>query len=284
LKQPLVAKLELETGVSCSDVYDRSPVITQEKSSKSEVVKVQARFLEESGRDTGIETVTTHEYRWGYIRIRREILLLNDPLRIKRLSILSTVLDPSLSDYAYRQGMAEQENANPFGFGVCQWRKIRAGTHFDPPLRTRFIPRHLVFANHGIEGIEWFVSSELFEWDYQLTGVPGHGQCYVGSSVDPHGISISVDPLHLVRGSAEVRGTYVFEYYIGMPILEGHANEPWLHRSFNRNKGEWISENTIRRWSESGIRTLHCHNDGDVHDDGVFWRDGSYPPYPAEKV
>ena len=31
---------------------------------------------------------------------------------------------------------------------------------------------------------------------------------------------------------------------------------------------------------DSGIQTVHCHNDGDYFGDGLFWRDGSYPPYP----
>ncbi len=30
----------------------------------------------------------------------------------------------------------------------------------------------------------------------------------------------------------------------------------------------------------AGYQTVHCHNDGDYYDDGLFWRDGSYPPYP----
>ena len=284
LRSPVVTTLRLDSGLSCSDVYDTTPLITHERSGKYAKVKIVARLLEEAGTDTGMQTTTSYEYRWGYIKIRKEIHLPDDPVQISKLSVLSVTLDPSLSDYAYRQGIAEQEGANPFGFGVCQWRKMRAGTHFDPPLQTRFVPRYLVFANHGIEGIEWFVGSELSQWDYQVTGSPGHGQCYVGSSIEPHGISVSVDPVNLVDGSAEVSGTLVFDYYIGMPILVGHANKPWLHRAFNRNKGQWVSEAMIRTWSEAGIKTLHCHNDGDVHDDGIFWRDGSYPPYPPEDM
>jgi hypothetical protein len=284
LKSPVVTALHLDSGVSCSDLYDTAPLITHERSGKFVKVRITARLLEKSGTDTGLRTITTYDYRWGYIKIEKEIHLPDDPVRITRLSVLSATLDPSLSDYGYRQGIVEQAGANPFGFGVCQWRKMRAGTHFDPPLQTRFVPRYLVFANHGIEGIEWFVGSKLSQWDYQLTGSPGNGQCYVGASVEPHGISVSVDPINLVRGSAELHGTYLFDYYIGMPILEGHANRPWLHRAFNRNKGQWISEGMIREWSEAGIKTLHCHNDGDVHDDGIFWRDGTYPPYPPEDM
>ncbi len=48
----------------------------------------------------------------------------------------------------------------------------------------------------------------------------------------------------------------------------------------NRNRGNWVSPEEIKAWADSGVETVHCHNDGDYYDDGLFWRDGSYPPYP----
>ena len=41
--------------------------------------------------------------------------------------------------------------------------------------QTRYIPRYLALVNPGIEGIEWFVSDDLEQWDYQMTGQPGTG-------------------------------------------------------------------------------------------------------------
>ena len=67
---------------------------------------------------------------------------------------------------------------------------------------------------------------------------------------------------------------------MGFPILDGTRHKPWLHTSFNRNHGDWVSADEIRHWAERGIQTVHCHNDGDYYNDGLFWRDGSYPPYP----
>jgi hypothetical protein len=198
--------------------------------------------------------------------------------------VLSTVFDPSLADYGYREGITKKEGAEPFSFGICHWSKVRAGTQFDRPLKTGYVPRYLVLANHGIEGIEWFVSSDLWQWDFQLTGQPGNGLCGVCPSLDPPGVAVSVYPLNLPQGSIAVKGTYTFDYYIGMPVLEGHANKPWLHSTFNRNKGNWLTEEEIKELAESGIKTVHCHNDGDYYNDGLFWRDGSYPPYPPEDM
>ena len=75
-------------------------------------------------------------------------------------------------------------------------------------------------------------------------------------------------------------GSCVFDFYLAFPILDGRAHQPWLHTSFNRNRGDWVSADEIRRWAEKGIQTVHCHNDGDYYGDGLFWRDGAYPPYP----
>jgi len=177
LKQPVGATIQLEAADLYSDIHDPSPSASHQYSGQSEMVKVEARLLTPDGKDSAARVTTLYEYRWGYIKIRKEFHFPDRVIRVKRLSVFSSTLDPSLSDYGYRQGIAAQEGANPFGFGICQWSKIRSGTHFDSPLRTRFVPRYLALVNHGIEGIEWFVGSDLSQWDYQATGSPGNGQC-----------------------------------------------------------------------------------------------------------
>ena len=160
------------------------------------------------------------------------------------------------------------------------------------PVRISILPssgvsfRYVVFLNPGIEGIEWFVSSDLAQWDYQLSQEHGIGYFGISASMSPHGVALTIDPLNLARGSVKMAAgsSVTFDFYIGMPILEGHADRPWLHGAFNRNRGNWVSEEQISNWAKSGIRTVHCHNDGDAYDDGLFWRDGTYPPYPPEDV
>ena len=105
------------------------------------------------------------------------------------------------------------------------------------------------------------------------------GQCR-DAPVAADGIVLSVSPYQAAQSPVRVPATLTFDYYIGLPLLEGHALKPWLHTSFNRNRGNWVSADQIRRWAETGIQTVHCHNDGDYYSDGLFWRDGSYPPYP----
>lgn len=284
LVEPIKTSVQNDSGIIFNDADSPSTNVSCTKTGKTEIVTIQCSLVNKSGQDSGIKVKTTYEYHWGYIKIRKEFYFPADSIRIKNLNVLSAVFVPSLSDYGYREGITEQEGAEPFSFGICHWGKVRSGTHLDKPLKTSYVPRYLVLADHGIEGIEWFVSSDLSQWDSQLSGQRDNGLCKIDSNPDPAGIAVSICPLNLPEGSIAIKGVYTFDYYIGMPILEGHANKSWLHSTFNRNKGNWVSEDTIKQWAESGIITVHCHNDGDYYDDGLFWRDGSYPPYPPEDM
>jgi len=283
LVKPMDAHVVTSDSERFNAQNDASPEVVLEKSGKARVVLVTSRLLSAKGKDSGIRLRTRYEYRWGYVKVRREFVFGARPIGVRRVNVFSAMFDPSLDQYGYRQGIAEQEGVSPVSFGVMQWRKMRAGAFFDPPLQTRFVPRYLMLVNPGIEGIEWFVSDDLAQWDYQAAGKPGAGSCSVSSSVAPLGVGVSISALD-IAGQVPARGTWTFDSYFGVPILEGHANPAWLHTSFGANGGKWVSEEQVKNWAGSGIRTVHCHNDGDALGDGLFWRDGSYPPYPPEEM
>lgn len=277
-----------------SDLNDPSPKVSHSREGKSEVVSVEAALLQPNGRESGLRVKTTYRYRWGYVKIHREFVA-SGPVKVASLSVLGATLDPSLTDYGYRPAVSEEMGNSPHAWQngqIREWGKMRPGTHFDLPFRTRYVPRYLVFANQGIEGIEWFMSDDLAQWDYQMSGQPGTGFCELSASTDPLGIRLSIDALNLpyspllARGGyQELKGSYAFDYYLGVPVLEGHAQKPWLHESLRgvrTDKKTEISEAGIKHWADLGIRELTVHNDGDAFGDGLFWRDGSYPPYPPE--
>jgi hypothetical protein len=286
-KNLLVRAIDASAGTPDGETFhsqnDASPEVVLDRSGKARVVRVTCRLLSAKGKDSGIRLRTRYEYRWGYVKVRREFVFGEKSIAVRRVSVLSAVFDPSLEQYGYRQGIADQEGVSPVSFGVMQWRKQRAGAYFDPPLQTRFVPRYLVLANPGIEGIEWFSGDDLAQWDYETAGKPGAGSCGVSASITPLGVSVSINPLD-ITGQVPARGTWTFDSYLGVPILEGHANPTWLHTSFGARGGKWVSEEQVKQWADSGIGTVHCHNDGDALGDGLFWRDGSYPPYPPEEM
>ncbi|MCC6344176.1 MAG: hypothetical protein IT166_18380 [Bryobacterales bacterium] len=283
LVKPVDAYVGTAEGETFHSQYDASPEVALDSLGKARVVRVTCRLLSAKGKDSGIRLRTRYEYRWGYVKVKREFVFGERSVALRRVSVLSAVFDPALEQYGYRQGIADQEGVSPVSFGVMQWRKQRAGAFFDPPLQTRFVPRYLVLTNPGIEGIEWFVSDDLSQWDYQAVGKPGAGSGGVSASITPLGVNVSINPLD-VSGQVPARGTWTFDSYLGVPILEGHANPTWLHTSFGARGGKWVSGEQVKKWAESGIRTVHCHNDGDALGDGLFWRDGSYPPYPPEDM
>ncbi|HUV14773.1 MAG TPA: DUF6259 domain-containing protein, partial [Acidobacteriota bacterium] len=283
-----------ETKDIYRDTLDSSPSVSHTSSDKSEVVTVLSELMNDEGLKSGVSTKTTYTYRWGYIRIRKEFSIREAPIKARSLSVLSTILHPTLTDYGYRPAASEEMGPNPHSWQngqIRRWGKIRPGTHFDLPFRTRYVPRYLVMANHGVEGMEWFCTDELSQWDYQMSGQPGTGYCELSPVTDPLGVAFSIFPLNLSPqfklqqgGWVSLEGSYVFDYYIGLPILEGHAHNPWLNQGYRASGGKWVSEEEIRSNKENGVVTMHLHNDGDHAGDGLFWRDGSYPPYPPEEM
>ena len=294
LVEPIATRVQDESGAVLTDLKDSAPKVAHRREGLNEIVTVECELKGQDGRASGLRVKSTLQYRWGYVKIRKE-LLAPAGFRVREVCPLSTVLAPSLCDYGYREGITEEEKAPPFSFGSNRWGKLRPGQASDQPLQTRYVPRSMIFVDPGVEGLEWFVGSDLAQWESQLTGRRGDGLCLLEPSQSPAGLALSISPLkekekgdapRLPKGEfpkKEPRPVFaggVFDFYLAFPLLEGHAQRPWLHTTFNRNRGEWVSTEEIRRWAEKGMQTVHCHNDGDYYDDGLFWRDGSYPPYP----
>src|SRR5208283_3104199 len=143
-----------------------------------------------------------------------------------------------------------------FSFGSNRWGQLRPGHPSDATLRTRYVPRSMIFADPGVEGLEWFVGSDLSQWELQLSGRRGGGQCLLDRNQNPPGLALSVSPLRSDGAAAPLPSSCVFDFYLAIPILDGHAHAPWLHTAFNRNRGNWVSTEEIRRWARNGIQTV----------------------------
>jgi len=279
LVRPMETRVRDASGTVFTDLNDSAPTVTHRREGLREIVTVRCALKNQSGEASGVSVKTTLEYRWGYVKIRKEFLA-PAGVGLREVCPLSTVLAPSLSHYGYRQGITEEERAPPFSFGSNQWGKLRLDTSSDQALQTHYVPRSMIFVDPGVEGLEWFVSSDLSQWELQMTGRRGGGQCLLDRNQDPPGLALSISPLWSPDAAVSLPSACIFDFYVAFPLLEGRAHGPWLHTSFNRNRGQWVSTEEIGRWAEKGMQTVHCHNDGDYYDDGLFWRDGSYPPYP----
>ena len=278
LVRPIATEVRNEAGMIATDVRDASPQVAFRRDGQNVIVTVESSLLGPDKHDLGIRLRTTLAYRWGYIKIKKQVLFPNTGMRVKELCVAATVLASSLSDYGYRKGTTETEGAAPFSFGRDCWGQLH--TSSDASLKTRYIPRSLILVDPGREGLEWFVGSDLWQWDLQLTGRRGQGLCQLERTASPDGIRLRISPFCNSEQATVLPQSCIFDYYLAVPLREGKAHGPWLHRSFNRNRGDWVSTEQIRQWADQGIQTVHCHNDGDYYNDGLYWRDGSYPPYP----
>ncbi len=279
LVRPIQTRVRDKNGEVLTDLKDSAPKLFHRRAGLNEIVTVECALGDGQGHPD-LQVKTTFEYRWGYVKIHKEFLVPATGWQIRELSPFSTVLVPSLSDYGYREGLSEEEGAPPFSFGSNRWGKLRLDQPSDRPLTTRYVPRSMIFADPGIEGLEWFVGSDLSQWERPLAGKRGQGQCLFQPNQNPPGLALSISSLWSTNQPINLTNACAFDFYLAIPLREGHAQRPWLHTSFNRNRGNWVAAEEIQRWAQQGLQTVHCHNDGDYYDDGLFWRDGSYPPYP----
>lgn len=278
LVQPVETQVRDGAGAVWSDLNDSAPKVAHRREDLTEIVTVECELKSAGARPSGIRVKSTYRYRWGYVRVRKEFSVAAG-LLAREVCAVRAVVAPSLTHYGYRDGRTEEQGAPPFSFGSNIWGKLRPGQNSDRPVRSPQVPRSVMLTDPGVEGLEWFASSDLAQWDLQLAGRRGQGQFVLQPSAAPAGVTLEIAPLRSESGVA-LPATFAFDYYLAWPIRDGRAQKPWLHTTFNRNRGNWVSPEEIRRWADKGFQTVHCHNDGDYYGDGLFWRDGAYPPYP----
>ena len=280
LVHPVETRVQDEAGDTLIDSRDSAARVTHRREGMDEIVTVDSALVDQDGRASGLRVKSTFTYRWGYVKIHKEFIVPAGGMRVREVCPFSAIVAPSLSDYGYREGLTEEEGASPFSFGSNRWGRLRPAGTSDAPLETRYVPRSMIFVDSGVEGVEWFVGSDLSQWESQITGRRGQGRCRLEPNLDPPGLAISISPLWSEDAAMALPKACVFDYYLAVPIREGTTGGPWVHTTFNRRQGNWVSTEEIQQWADKGIQTVHCHNDGDYYGDGLFWRDGSYPPYP----
>ena len=281
LMSPVQARVELPDGPTYADLGESAPQVSSSTSEDEIRLTFSGLLRTPGGEEAGVHYTVDYVYRWGYVKVHRRFRFPDSGLPVSRLSAHSCMLRPELDHWGYRTAPEDEPGSNPFTFGLCRWGRMRPGTHFDWSPESRFVPRYVVNAEFGREGLEWFASSRLSEWAYQITGRAGCGFFTVAGDIPTGAINLEISPLHLPRSSYRVSGVLDFNYYLGFPLLSGRAPEPFLHEMYDRR---WPDDDQIKTWADQGLRTAHFHHDGDRYSDGQFWRDCSYPPFGPEDM
>lgn len=281
LMGPCSGNVRLADGAVCSADHDHQSQVSVDREGDDLILTFEGLLRDSEGRDCGIAYRDVYRHRWGHVRIDKR-LRFSSAMRVSGLCVHSWVVRPELTHFGIRPGATQEPSTWTGAFGVCRWGRFSPGSAFDTPWQSRFVPRYVCCANPGREGIEWFVGSDLSQWDYQLAAAPGHGSFNLAPQTQPPAVALSVCPLDVPRGGVTLSGDYTFRAYLGVPIISGQANKLFLHRSFNRKN--WPGEEQIKAWADGGVGSIHFHHDGDSFRDGLFWRDGAYPPFEPEDM
>lgn len=173
----------------------------------------------------------------------------------------------------------------------CQWIDLKhAKSRSDlPAYRSRFLPLSLVFVKNGIEAIEMSLGDDLGAWDCIGNDFPGLAQGSVCEAREPWRYEATFAPLDSPRAGNIVKaGTYRFTYRLALPYVR--KNIVPLHLAGGLIKygapfeDRWPKAEDFKEYADLGVELQRIHNDGDTYGNGIFWKDVSYPPYPADEM
>jgi hypothetical protein len=122
LVRPFETRVQDAAGSIHSDLAEPAPRVTIRQEGLNALVTVESALRDAQGKRSGVRVKTVYEYRWGYVKIHKELIFRGKDFRAKDISPVTTVLAPSLSAYGYRDGLTEREGAPAFSFGSCHWR------------------------------------------------------------------------------------------------------------------------------------------------------------------
>jgi len=289
----MASEVVLSEGETYGDLYETTPKCRVERKGANVSVTMEGRLCLKPSADNNAQIKpsevrlryrTTYLYRWGHIRVRRQFLFPDEGVPVSQLLVHEWKLRPDIGHYGIRPGTPAKDVTD---CGECQWGRLRPGGAFDYPYRSCYVPRHVVCGNPGREGIEWFTSSDLAQWTCDVGGEAGHGEVLIAAQAQPPAAILRISALLMPRRDlrhreVSLKGTLAFDFVLGLPLISGQAQKPFLHRSFNRKS--WPTGETISAWAKGGVCTAHFHHDGDTFHDGLFWRDGVYPPFGPEDM
>ena len=117
LVRPLETRVRDEQGAVLTDLADSTPTVSHRREGLNEIVTMECALKVRPAEPRASGSRSTLQYRWGYVKIRKEFFGPAGGVEVREICPLSTILAPSLSDYGYREGITEEEKAPPFSFG-----------------------------------------------------------------------------------------------------------------------------------------------------------------------
>ena len=210
----------------------------------------------------------------------------------RRISDLGMVQVGTLYASGRMDTMAVQESLNesvsPY-MGNC----IKRWEHLTPSPRAVYeschLPLSFLMFERGVEGFQVSLGDDLTQWESIGGTLPGLQFGYAAWSARRKCYEIRFSPLDCRRDGQYLEGRLPFDFSIAFPFVRERmaplspcsGNLLFSGRGFEHR---WPTEEDFARLKEAGVTLMRVHNDGDAFDNGIFWRDCAYPPYPPDEM
>ena len=169
---------------------------------------------------------------------------------------------------------------------IRKWETMHHGTRQDMPVfASERLPVSVLLMERGVEGIEMALGDNLSIWNgtgkhqYFNIGYSAAGQCY----------NVNFCTLNSSRPGECLEGDFEYEFRMTLPHVKPFVVpfRPGSGNALRRNlpfEERWPGRKELAEWNKNGVTLMRIHNDGDYCDNGIFWRDASFPPYPPDEI
>ena len=264
---------------------DTAPAITWRQDGERVFIESRCRLVDAAGKVLPATCIHTFVYHpWGYIRQSVSFDFPERTADIWNVKIARPVVAAHLDEFAFRpswqNGTEWRRHCN-----LGSWYKLEHGESFRDycAAETGEIPLYMMFLQRGVEGFDWFCGENLDQWGAQLSDIPHPGKFRVCYDEKVDGYEIDIAPLDIWTAAVELKGTYTFDFYMALPFVQERVRPMLRGGGLTGGYGQpfTLSSEKIAELSEHHVQLLRHHDDA-PKPSGVFWRDGSYPPYPPE--
>ncbi len=169
----------------------------------------------------------------------------------------------------------------------CRWYKLAGDA--TSGFMTRWVPNAMLVFQRGVDGFQFVRGGDLAKWDKIGGTLPGFGMGYFTYSKNLDAYEMRIAPLDCRREGQYLEGENTFEFSLAFPYVKKNIVplSPCSGNLFIETKDfekRWPTEKDFAAWESAGVSLMRLHNDGDCFENGIFWRDAAYPPYPPEEM
>lgn len=157
-----------------------------------------------------------------------------------------------------------------------------------PAYYSRYLPVSALIYRQGVEGIEFALADDLYNWDNVGTDIPGMQQSWISYLPALKGYEIRFAPLDCTYNGLFLEGNYEFGYRLTLPYVRKNLSSvrPFVGRLLKQTgdfEHRWPTRMELHKMKDSGFDLLGLHDEGDGGN-GIFWRNTLFPPYLPDEM